>query len=282
MANLRADGRSTGTSNHYQRAIKMFTRWLVRDRRASDDRLAHMSRQNEDADRRRVRRPLSMEEFARLLDAAEAGPSIQCISGPDRAILYIVGAYTGYRRGEIGSVTTRSFDFECDPPILTVQAGYSKRRRVDILPLRRDFAERIQAWLASKPDVSPTEPLFEIADRRTADMIRKDLEAARTEWLKEAGDAGERKRREKSSFLAYVDDQGHYADFHALRKTFITNLTRTGAAPKTAQLLARHSDINLTMNTYTMLGVLDQVAAVEALPAVPDSKGRPRLRATGT
>lgn len=40
-----------------------------------------------------------------------------------------------------------------------------------------------------------------------------------------------------------------------MRKTFITNLTRTGAAPKTAQLLARHSDINLTMNTYTMLGV---------------------------
>jgi hypothetical protein len=33
--------------------------------------------------------------------------------------------------------------------------------------------------------------------------------------------------------------------------------------------LARHSDINLTMNTYTMLGVMDQAAAVEALPAVP-------------
>ena len=48
--------------------------------------------------------------------------------------------------------------------------------------------------------------------------------------------------------------------------------------PKTAQLLARHSDINLTMNTYTMLGVLDQVAAVEALPPVPESKA---LRAAG-
>ncbi len=283
LAQLRANDRSTATSNHYLRAIKMFTRWLVRDCRTNEDRLAHMSRLNEDTDRRRVRRPLSMEEFARLIEAAEVGPSIQCIPGPDRAILYIVGAYTGYRRGEIGSVTTRSFDFESDPPIVTVQAGYSKRRRVDVLPLRRDFAERIQAWLASKPDVSPTEPLFDIADRRTSKMIRKDLEAARTAWIKEGGDdEQERKRREKSSFLAYVDDQGHYADFHALRKTFITNLTRTGAAPKTAQLLARHSDINLTMNTYTMLGVLDQVAAVEALPAVPESKPRPRLRATGT
>ena len=68
-----------------------------------------------------------------------------------------------------------------------------------------------------------------------------------------------------------MNDQSQYADFHALRKTFITNLSGAGVSPKTAQLLARHSDINLTMNTYTMLGVLDHVAAVEALPPVPAS-----------
>ena len=66
-----------------------------------------------------------------------------------------------------------------------------------------------------------------------------------------------------------MNDQSQYADFHALRKTFITNLSGAGVSPKTAQLLARHSDINLTMNTYTMLGVLDHVAAVEALPPIP-------------
>jgi hypothetical protein len=68
----------------------------------------------------------------------------------------------------------------------------------------------------------------------------------------------------------------------ALRMTFITNLTRSGVAPKTAQLLARHWDINLTMNTYTMLGVLDQASAVEALPPLQslpqhnDAKALPR------
>jgi hypothetical protein len=40
-------------------------------------------------------------------------------------------------------------------------------------------------------------------------------------------------------------------------------------AGETAQLLARHSDINLAMNTYTMLGVLDQASAVESLPPIP-------------
>ncbi|MEX0938084.1 MAG: hypothetical protein WDZ59_09510 [Pirellulales bacterium] len=42
-----------------------------------------------------------------------------------------------------------------------------------------------------------------------------------------------------------------------------------------AQLLARHSDINLTMNTYTNLGVAEQSAAVESLPAVPAASPSP-------
>ena len=92
-------------------------------------------------------------------------------------------------------------------------------------------------------------PLFDIADKHTSEMIQKDL--------KRAG-------------VPYIDDRGHYADFHSLRKTFITNLSRAGVSPKTAQLLARHSDINLTMNTYTMLGVCDQATAVESLPAIPE------------
>lgn len=70
-----------------------------------------------------------------------------------------------------------------------------------------------------------------------------------------------------------------------MRKTFITNLSRANVPPKMAQILARHSDINLTMNTYTMLGIVDQVAAVESSPPVPETKSQANgtgLRATGT
>jgi integrase/recombinase XerD len=284
LAELRAVGKSVASSNHYLRATKMFTRWLVRDRRTNDDRLAHLSKMNSDLDRRRVRRPLSMDEFALLLESAEVGPSIQHVSGADRAILYIVGAYTGYRRNEIGSVTIQSFDFDSEPPTLTVAAGHSKHRRTDVLPLRRDFANRIRKWLSDKPDVQPDEPLLQISNKRTAEMIRKDMAAARAKWIKAAERDAERERRAKSSFLAYCDDRGHVVDFHALRKTFITNLTRSGATPKTAQMLARHSDINLTMNSYTMIGVMDQVAAVEALPPIPaqTTQQSEQLRATGT
>jgi integrase len=43
------------------------------------------------------------------------------------------------------------------------------------------------------------------------------------------------------------DDRGRTVDVHAMRTTFGTLLSRTGAAPRTAQAAMRHSDIKLTM-----------------------------------
>ena len=77
-------------------------------------------------------------------------------------------------------------------------------------------------------------------------MIRLDLEAAN---------------------ICYQDPQGRVADFHALRHTFITNLARAGVHPRHAQALARHSTLDLTMNTYTHLNLHDLTADIEALPA---------------
>ena len=56
-----------------------------------------------------------------------AGPSVESIEGRDRAMMYILSAWTGYRRGEIGSLTIASFELESDPPTVTVDATHSKR-----------------------------------------------------------------------------------------------------------------------------------------------------------
>ncbi len=90
-------------------------------------------------------------------------------------------------------------------------------------------------------------------------MLRRDLEAAG---------------------IPYRDDEGRVLDFHSLRHTFGTNLARAGVAPKVAQELMRHSDINLTMGTYTHVGLYDLNAAVESLPALPHTPTP--LAATGT
>jgi hypothetical protein len=118
-------------------------------------------------------------------------------------------------------------------------------------------------------------------------MLKVDLQRARTAWIADASaDRAERERRERSSFLAYLDGDGRYADFHALRHTFITNLAKSGVSPKAAQSLARHSTIDLTMNVYTSLTVHDQASALASLPPVPQLGGNKSdtraLKATGT
>ncbi len=92
-------------------------------------------------------------------------------------------------------------------------------------------------------------------------------------WIHETDDEKERKQREASDFLKYRDSQGRFADFHSLRHTFVTNLCKADISPKTAQILARHSDIRLTMNIYTHVDDQEQAAAIARLPGLDGKKG---------
>jgi integrase len=84
---------------------------------------------------------------------------------------------------------------------------------------------------------------------------------------------------EEAGIVARDDHQ--IVDFHALRTTFITGLARAGVAPALAQKLARHSDINLTLNAYTRLQMNDLAGAVGRLTvvALPRTQHEPRLTA---
>ena len=54
-----------------------------------------------------------------------------------------------------------------------------------------------------------------------------------------------------------------------LRHYCITSLERSGISPKTAQTLARHSNIHLTLGVYPDIGLHEQTAAIGALPGPP-------------
>lgn len=84
-----------------------------------------------------------------------------------------------------------------------------------------------------------------------------------------------------TTFLAYVDDAGRFADFHSLRHTFLSNLARSGVHPKLAQALARHSTITLTMDRYSHTVLGEQGEAVEALPSLAGATTQVQ-QATGT
>jgi len=286
-----AEQRSSGemgikTSNHYLSAFKEFCTWLVRDGHTPSNPIAYLQALNAQTDVRRQRRALSAEEFSALVSAALSGPSIQSVTGPDRAMLYVLAAWTGYRRQELASLTRSSFKLNTTPPKVTVTAAYSKRRRLDVIPLHPEVATRVKNWLAAKKELAANQPVFDLRApggelRRTSLMMKLDLERARQAWIDEAKkDRKERKRREETDYLQYQDENGLYADFHANRHTFISNLAKSGVSPKVAQTMARHSDINLTMNVYSHVKMEEQEAAIAVLPAPPaiDGNGKSKRR----
>ena len=265
LSDLRTEGRSVRTSNAYLTAIKGFSRWLVRDRRAAEDVLSHLATLNAKVDVRRERRTLEPMEIAKLINAARKGERFRTLTGEDRAVLYHVALTTGLRAGELASLTAQSFDLDSDPPTITVEAAYSKHRRRDVLPLRSDMADILRQYFATCGHAG-NEPLWPGSWSRkgSAVMIRKDLEAAE---------------------IPYKDDAKRFFDFHSLRHQFISALARGGAHPKEAQALARHSTITLTMDRYTHLGIVDLTSALDRMPAIPTSapdNEAAKQRATGT
>ena len=191
-------------------------------------------------------------------------------------------------------LTKRSLRLDDDPPTVVVAACYSKRKRQDTQVLHPEVVNRLREWLKTKKDIGVDDLLFPVSakvsggtERRTSKMMRHDLKMAREKWIGEAATPQDRKVRGESDMLEYQDDEGLFADFHSNRHTFITNLERAGVSPRTAQTLARHCDIRLTMGIYTHIGLHDQTTAIESLPAPPSLNSHnlsetAELRATGT
>ncbi len=264
LANMRDDndakrGISAQTSNFYLSALKQFCRWMVKHQRALNNPLGHLEPLNVKVDRRRDRRALAVDEVKRLLNATATGPERYGMTGPARRLLYLLALETGLRSNELRSLSRGSFDLNERAPTVTVAAGYSKRRREDTLPLRPALAAELRAWLANK---LPGAPAFNVPNDRksAAKMFRADTDAAD---------------------IAFRDEANEVIDFHALRHTFITNLARSGVHPKTAQSLARHSTITLTMDKYSHTLIGEQA---DALKGLPDLTGPivGEMRKTGT
>jgi integrase/recombinase XerD len=243
---LHTAGRSARTCNKALLALKSFSRWLDRDRRLRGDPLAELALRASGEAPCRVRRELDSEAFQKLLGAAQDAGEVLGLSGVDRAVLYRVAAGTGLRASELASLTPASFELEGASPSIVLEAAYSKRRRRDVQPLRPDLAEVLRPWLASRPRGKPIFPVQRLAEK-TARMLRVDLMAAG---------------------IPYKDARGRFADFHALRHTYVSQLVRSGASVKVAQELARHSTPLLTVGRYAHTSTAEVLSALAGLEPV--------------
>ena len=224
-----------------------------------------MARLNEQAERRRRARALTEGELTRLLDAARRRPIEHAMTiyrgpnkgellakvpddrrlmlerlGDERALIYKTAVLTGLRLNELRMLTCRDLSFG-DVPFLKLRHSDEKNRQGSTLAIRSDLAAELRAWTAGR---DRGDRVFDVPSGLLRIMNRD---------LKTAG-------------ISKKDADGCVVHVHALRHSFGTHLTLAGIAPRVAQAAMRHSNIALTMGTYTDARLLDTAEAIEALP----------------
>jgi len=244
-------------SNAYVVAIKSFCTWMVDTGKATESPVAILDKLNEATDRKRERRAATAEELRKLIATTQQAGTLYGMTGPERALLYRFCAETGLRANEARNLKAQDIDFK--RRTLVVQAGYSKHRETDTVPIREDLAEALREHLKGKlPTAKVFGGTYKALTKRTAAMLEKDLAAVG---------------------IPYVDDQGRYFDFHATRHTFITDLRY--APSRVAQALARHKSSAMT-DRYTHIHLHDERAALALLPDLTEGPQQEQAKATGT
>jgi integrase len=277
LAKQRADrSMSIKTSNYYLRALKAFCRWLVRDGRAAENRVAHLAMMNSNTDVRVERRTLEPDEFARLINAAESGEPIADLSGPSRVLLYLTAANSGLRASELRSLTPASIAVGDRQGVITVEAAYSKRRRRDLQPIRADLAKMLQACAKDRPADQPLWPGDWHED--AAKMIRTDLAAARRQWIEAAESDDERAKRKESCFLRPSDAAGRVFDFHALRHQYFesqlvkvalpTGVVNTFSYNADGQRVQRQDSSGLSKHIWDAQKIVEEVDQNDVIQVV--------------
>jgi integrase len=261
LAERRRNGLSIRTSNFYLQAIKQLLNWLVADGRTPENHLAYLRGQDPKKDPRHERRALTLEETNAVLTAALKGRKHHNLTGNERYLLYMLALTTGFRAKELASLVWQQINLSKSEPSITVLVAYAKNDKEVTLPLRQDVAEQLRQW-CDEGGFSPSDKLFpKFNEARGADMLRKDLEVAG---------------------VSYQDESGRFADFHSLRHSFCTQVIKSGATPKEAQTLARHSTSALTLDVYGHICMYDERRVIEKLPPLSgrgeDRNGQPDCR----
>ena len=280
------DDISPRTVNTHRAAMLAFCNWCVKNQRITTNPLEGLPKADE-SDTRRNRRPLSQDEIAALLNAAESRPLREALTirrgknkgkplaqvsdlqraklqeqGRERALIYRTMIYTGLRAGELGKVTAGAVHLDAEQPHIALAAKDAKSAKAAMIPLRADLADALRLHLADR--------LSELQRRTLADgrTVYPDRLPENAKLFHHIPSIRTFDKDLKAAGIPKADAQGRTVDIHALRHTFATMLSRAGVEPRRAQELLRHGDIRLTMNTYTHLSIVDTVGAVESLPEI--------------
>ncbi|MGY8823234.1 MAG: tyrosine-type recombinase/integrase [Candidatus Latescibacterota bacterium] len=214
------------TLNNYAEALRAFCDWSVTREYLRNNPLKGLKRFEESP--LSQRRAMTINEIHKLLE--------HC--APHRRLLYEIALTTGLRANELRSLTVSDLDTQENG--LRLRKEWTKNRKESFQPLTEilvkclsksvQLGEPIDAYtkysIWSPKAILPNPLLYVPA--HPARGFHIDLKAA-----------GIPKENEEGKL-----------DFHALRNTFITLAIESGASYKDVQTLARHSNPQMTFNTY--------------------------------
>lgn len=205
---------------------------------------------------------LSLEELEKIVKEVQASRTSESRKRSLITFLY-VGYYTGLRISEALALEKGDIDLQAMTISVTKQVdqtgrGITERLKTKssraVIPLASPLADYLTPILAGLDDGDL------IMSKDGSPLLPPSVGMSLAQFAKRAG-----------------------INFHPhlLRHTFITNVVRSGADPKTAAQLARHSDISTTLNVYTQMNQADLQAAIQATfesrtqkDPNPDQEGR--------
>jgi integrase len=226
---------SAKTINDYQDAVCALFSWMNEMERTTENPLKRLSGVVTAGNEKRKRRAFTLPELMRLKEVCGR-----------RWMVYMAAILTGLRRGELSKLVWNDVHLDHDPPYIAVQSSTTKNRKPAFFVLRPDMVEMLKEI---RPANAP--PMRRVFYRMVPgmDTFKEDL--------KKAG-------------IAFVDDAGRRADFHAMRHTTGTELAKAGITERTAMEFMRHSDPKLTRKIYTDVTQLPTAGVMHLLPALTE------------
>ena len=296
---VRNEGMGLRTHNAYVAACIAFGNWAVKQGRLLVNPFAGLSKQNEQLDRRRIRRIFTSEELVKLFDAAENRPLQEAMFKPVRtqekgrsripdepadldpdtidglqwlgrvrSMAYKTMAYTGLRFGELRSITIGQCRLDHEPAYLELKAADEKAKRGAQLPVPSFFKSELRQYLAERikglaGECRAFPGIY--SDKPLFDLPPKITRTFNLD-LVFAGLAVKVEDKDGNMRVLKKNDRGESLDVHALRHTFISNLALSGASMVTVAKAARHSDPKLTLRVYAHVNLAELSEAVSMLP----------------
>jgi integrase len=199
------------TLNHYLQGMVSFLNWMERVGRIKANPLKFVGKVDERGQKKRVRRAFTDDELRKLIEG----------SGP-RGIIYFTGARTGLRQEELRQLQWGDVRLDAQIAQIIVRAETAKNKRQEAVILVPEIVEALKVHRPAH--WSPSDLVFRNGIPR-ASRLKVDAERVGVD---------------------YKDDQGRYADFHALRYTFATFMRKNGMPDNFVRKQMRHKSIRQT------------------------------------